>query len=362
MIHLLFSLLFLTSCLGLKKPELKKDRFTLKWAKNLDPAHAAGNLPIGFSSPLIHEGVLYQGSLDGTMKAYDLASGRKLWEVDEGQPISSAPSIAGEMIVYGSQFGRIFARNLTTGKIVYAIDLKSPIEAAPRFFKDRMFVHLRNHQLIVLDAATGKILWSYKRAVSYTTTLHGVSNPLLYKNHVIVGFADGYVGALSIEDGTIKWEERLTTATKFVDVDITPVLFNKKIYIASFAGDLKVLDPTNGATLRSLGITVGHTPVSYGGKLYVPTLFGELVILDGDGGVIKRIKVSDNPLVSIGRFQKDIVVATSEGELWSIDTVTFSRSGHFNLGSSYSTVFGDFVSDDQYLAVYSSRNRLYVFR
>jgi outer membrane protein assembly factor BamB len=358
----LLTLVLMTSCLGLQKVERPQKVFNLKWAKNLDPNYEAGNLPIGLTSPLIHDDILYQGNLDGRMVAYNVADGRVVWETDEKQPLSSTPQIHQELLIYGSQMGRVFARHYLTGKLTYSIDLKAPVESAPTFFKGRMFFHLRNHQLVVLDALTGKIIWTYKRAVPYTTTLQGVSRPLPYKNNIIVGFADGYVGSLSIDDGQLKWEERITTATKFVDVDINPVLFNNKLYIASFAGDLKVLDPTNGTLLRSLGVTAGHTPVVYAGNMYVPTLFGEVIVLDGQSNIQKRVRVSEDSLVSIGQWKNRIVVSTSTGKVIAVDTKTSRVSGSFNLGNQYSTVFGDLEAMGEYLAVYSSRNRLYLFQ
>lgn len=358
---LLLSVIF-TSCLGLQKIERPSKTFNLKWAKNLDPIHEAGNLPIGMSSPLMHDDILYQGNLSGEMVAYNVADGTVIWKEDEKQALSSSPRIFKDLLVYGSKHGRVFARHYLTGKLAYSIDLKAPVEAAPTFYKGRMFFHLRNHQLVVMDALTGKIIWTYKRAVAFSTTLQGVSSPLPYKNTVIIGFADGQVGALSIEDGQLLWEERITNATKFVDVDINPVLFKGKLYIASFAGDLKVMDPKTGALLRSLGITAGHTPVVLNGQLYVPTLFGELVVLGGQSQVVKRVKISENSLVSIGQWKNRIVISTSEGEIVAVDASNYKELDRFNLGSAYSTVFGDLESSGDYLAVYSSRNRLYLFK
>ena len=143
-----------------------------------------------------------------------------------------------------------------------------------------MFIHMRNHKIVALDAATGKILWGYKRSIPYTTTLQRVSQVLPYKNKVIVGFADGHVGAISIEEGIVSWEQKITSNFKFVDVDVNPVLFNDKVVVCSANGNLTFLNPDNGIVERTLNVTLGHTPLIINDVLYAGTASGKIVSVD----------------------------------------------------------------------------------
>lgn len=366
---LFITLFFLSSCAQLKKidiplekPQKTVDVFRVKWSKNLDPIHDAGNLPIGTASPLIHEDILYAGSMSGAMSAFDLESGRLIWSENEEQPISSKASLFGEHIIYGTKLGRVFSRHYLTGKLNYSIDLGSSIESAPVIYAGRMFIHMRNHKIIALDAATGKILWGYQRSIPYTTTLQRVSQVLPYNNRVVVGFADGHVGAISIEEGVVVWEQKITNNFKFIDVDVNPVLFNNRVVVCSANGDLTFLNPENGVVEKTLNVTLGHTPVILDDTLYGGTTNGEIISVDMDGNLINSKKVAISGITSLVPWQASLVASTMNGKILSIDRKGFEVQDTFELGSDLSTVFGELQQAAGHLAVYSSRNRLYLFK
>src|SRR5690606_30965352 len=191
-----------------KAPEKKSEFFKVAWAKNLDLDYVSGNLPIGLGAPRIFNDVVYMGSLKGVMSAFDLETGRTLWSQDEKTPLGGPVEFFKDHVAYGGLSGRLFVRHYLTGELKYAIDLGSPIESAPHFFNGRMLIYLRGHQIAHLDAETGKILWVYKRAVPVTTTLQRTTKPLVLGGKIIVGFADGFAGALSVDEGLLLWETK----------------------------------------------------------------------------------------------------------------------------------------------------------
>src|SRR5690606_14820909 len=134
---------------------------------------------------------------------------RPLWWINDKTELGAPVEFFNDYIVYGGLNGRLFVRHYITGKLKYAIDLYVPIESAPYYFNGRLLVYLRGHQVAHLDAETGKILWVYRRAVPITTTLQRTTRPLVIGNKIIIGFADGYVGALSVEEGLLLWETKL---------------------------------------------------------------------------------------------------------------------------------------------------------
>ena len=366
---LVLSLFLLAGCAQVKEafkdvkaPPREEKVFTVAWAKNLDPQHFTGNFPIGSGSPLINEDLVYMGSLDGKMRSFKLETGRLYWEADEGQPLNTKASLFENLLIYGSMEGRIFARDYLTGDLKYSTDLGSPIESDPVVSAGRMFFHLRDHKIVALDAATGKVFWAYKRSVPYTTTLQRVSRVLPYKNRLIVGFADGYLVSLSMEEGVVQWEQKLTNSVKFVDVDVDPVYFEGQIVAGSAAGDMKFVDPENGVITRSVDLRVAHAPVKLGNSLVVGTTFGDVALVDHEGKVLKKTNLTSEGISSIARWKEGLVVATMSGKVFYLDSSSFETKGIFDLGNEQSAVFGYLQVQDGYLGLYSSRNRLYVFR
>lgn len=354
--------LFLLGCSKLKAPERQREFFHVSWAKNLDLDYISGNLPIGVGAPRIFNDIVYMGSLRGVMTAYDLETGRELWSQHEKTPLGGPVELFGDYVVYGGLNGRLFVRQYLTGKLKYAIDLSAPIESAPYYFNGHLIIYLRGHQIVHLDAETGKVLWAYKRAVPVTTTLQRTTKPLILGNKIIVGFADGFVGALSLQEGLLLWETKLVDQGKFVDVDLNPVLVGANVVTGSPSGELKAVNPESGAVARSFGLSVLAHPVLKGNQLLLGTNDGEVVIMGLDGEVLKRVKVSDQPVSAVAWWKENIVAASFDGYLRVIDPLTMKAFDEFALGYDYSSVFSDLVVQDDYMAVYTSRNRLYLFQ
>ncbi len=359
-----FALFALVGCSGFKLEGPAKNNRVLKniWSKNLDSDYMSGNLPIGLGAPRIYNDIVYMGSLTGIMTAYDVESGRELWSVNDKTPLGAPVEYFNDQIAYGGMNGRLFVRHYLSGKLKYAIDLAAPIESAPVFFKDHLFVYLRGHQLVHLDAATGKILWVYKRAVPVTTTLQRTSKPLVVGNKVIVGFADGFLGALSLSEGLIIWETKLVDNSKFVDVDLNPLLVGNIIVCGSPSGELKAINPENGAISRSYGLSVMAHPVLKGEQLILGTNDGEVVIMGLSGQILKRAKISTQSISAINWWKDMLIVASFDGKIHAVDPLTMKIKDQFNLGYDYSAIFSDIALTDDFMALYSSRNRLYVFQ
>ena len=378
MIKLLFILIFAVSCSSFKKIKedisdvdyksyvdkrvREKNYLNIAWAKNLDPKYSSGNRPIGFASPTIYEDVLYMGTLSGDINAYNSENGQMLWSHNEGQPLNAKVSLFKDNIVYGSMYGRLFSRNTISSKLNYSIDLGAPIESAPLVSDGRLYVHLRNHKIVALDAKTGKIFWTYQRSIPFKITLQRVSRPISYKNSIIVGFADGYLVKIDKNEGIVQWESQLSKAAKFVDVDLTPVIFNDQIISGSAAGKLSFISPSNGFVTKSANIIAGHSPVIINNEIYVGSIYGYIYKLDSTGQILTRRKLTDNSIGSIKEWKGQIAVSTMGQDVFVLKPYNLDIIESWKLGSEVSSAFGEFTSDGNILSLYSSRNRLYVFK
>ena len=349
--------------LELRSPVQQGSPFMVRWAKELDPVYSTGNFPIGTSSPFIFEDYLYMGNLRGEMVSYEIESGRVLWKVKENGPIQSPANKYGDTIYYGSKEGRLFARHYYSGKLKYSVDLGAPIESQPQFLRGRLIIHLRNHSIVVLDAKTGKVFWRYKRSVPFSTTLQRVSAVQAYQGSLLVGFADGYVALLSLEEGVIKWEQKISTGIKFVDVDVRPTSIGNYILAGSAAGPMRLLNPSNGVIEKTIEITQSSLPLLEDDSFFVGGTDGTVHKVSNQGKILSSKKVSKDAISSIKKWKRGMVVTTMGSGVYYLDPVSLKILGKFDLGSDQSAIFGQAeVSEDGILAIYSSRNRLYVFR
>lgn len=345
----------------IQPPQNPKANFHPIWIKNLDPVHETGNLPIALNSPLIHEGMVFVGKNTGSMMAYQLSNGRKVWSMKENGSYHSRPIPYKDQIIYGNVEGRVFSRHYLTGKLKFSVDLDASVESPPVIFGGRMFFHLRNHKIFCLDVRTGKILWAYKRSVPYLTTLQRVSTPVVHQNKLYVGFADGFIASFGVEDGILLWEKKISNGSKFVDVDMTPVISGDRLYISSLSSELNVLNAQTGALLQTVPLTPSRSPLVTEGGLLIGTQDGELILLNRGLKQIFKRKLSEFSISSIEDWKNHYVVTTAGKTVYFVNKVNLSEVERFDLGHVTSAVFGDSQVSEGKLAFLSSRNRLYVF-
>ncbi|MBF0314739.1 MAG: PQQ-binding-like beta-propeller repeat protein [Oligoflexia bacterium] len=359
----------LTSISSIKGEQEKKRYFRSLWTKNFDDHPKAleqdtGHFMVAFQSPLLLDQVVFVGTSYNEMMALNAKDGREVWKVNEATAIVNTPTIHQELLIYGTAEGRLIARQVQTGALRYAVDLGDAVESSAAIDKEgRLYVHLRNHKVIALDALSGKILWNYARSITHKTTLQQVSTPLLYKGSIIVGCADGFVVSLTKEEGVVQWERQVSQATKFVDVDMTPVLKGDLLYVASVAGPLTILNPDSGVILRRFDYKVYRAPhfLAADAGMIIGTDEGELLHLDRYGAVVKRAKLSSS-ILNISEWADALLVATRDGELYTVDSKEFKLLDQFHFGTKNSLLFGVPSISGKSVALLSSRNRLYLFK
>jgi outer membrane protein assembly factor BamB len=331
------------------------------WIKELDPTYDSGNLPIGLQSPLILDGIVYAGHNAGYMQAFELENGRTVWNEYDNSTYHSGAVGFNDQVIYGTVQGRVISRHAILGTIKYSVDLGSTVETRGVIYNGRVFFQTRNHQVFSLDAETGKILWAYKRSVPYLTTLQRASVPVVYKDKILVGFADGVMAALSLEEGVLLYETKLSSASKFVDVDNNAFIYNDRVYISPVGSSLSMLDPNTGKVLKVAEFSASRAPVVRDEQLIFGTSNGELVLTDKNLNVLNTIKISKGVVTSLVPFRKYYAVSTTAGEIMLVDQKSLEVVETFKLGHAYSAVFGEMTVTGDYLSAISSRNRLYIF-
>lgn len=333
----------------------------IAWIKNQDPNYESGNLPIALNSPLIHQDMVFVGKNTGVMEALELKNGRSVWHTQNEGSFHGGPQVMDDLLIYGTTEGRVFARRWATGELRYEVDLGATVESPASIYEGRALFHLRNHKIVCLDAKTGKILWAYQRSVPYLNTLQGVSRPVVYKKRVYVGMADGNIVALGLNDGTVIWERKLTTASKFVDVDSEALIVNDSVVIGPKSGLLYVINPTAGQIIRTFEYGLAHVPFDDKGMIFVPTTDGQVVKFDSSWKELQKIKLSEASLSSIKIWKDHVVVSDVKGKIYLLDKDLKKVLRTHQFGHAYSAVFGDLQVKDDYLLILSSRNRLYAF-
>jgi outer membrane protein assembly factor BamB len=94
---------------------------------SLNPTNVSGLMPdwsyttgsLVDSSPIIYNGVVYAGSYDHKLYAFNAVTGTLLWSYSTGDAISSSPAVANGVLYVGSYDHNLYALNATTGSLLW---------------------------------------------------------------------------------------------------------------------------------------------------------------------------------------------------------------------------------------------------
>jgi quinohemoprotein ethanol dehydrogenase len=150
-------------------------RLGLAWSSDLDTARGQE------ATPIVVDGVLYVSTAWSMVKAYDAASGKKLWEYDPQVPRS---------------------------KLVDACC--DAVNRGVAVWKGKVYVATLAGQLVALDAASGKVTWE-TQVTDKASHLTISGAPRIVKGKVMIGSAGseyitrGYISAYDAETGKQIW-------------------------------------------------------------------------------------------------------------------------------------------------------------
>lgn len=285
----------------------------------------AGDHGTEYSNPVVHENNLVFGNRSvGLISIYPTMNVQR-WVLPIRGGVVSELTVHQGNVYFGGGDGFVYSVDLETGRVNWRYEVRNPIVSRPTLAGGRLFINTSDDTVYAFDAGTGKWLWHYRRRTAQTATIHGASTPLVDGNEVILGMSDGYLVALSVEEGQLKWEKKLHQGSKFTDVDARPVLVNGVIYVPSYDGALYALKRQGGDTLWRFDSGGSKEVVSEGQKLFLPSSDGSIYCLQKDnakvnwkfeldGGVPTRIAVTDKYLIFGSTYQYLYVVDKNTGK------------------------------------------------
>lgn len=158
------------------------------------------------SSPLVHDGRVYVGSINGMLFAVDALTGREIWKVGTADSVRGSPRLEGASLYFASWDDHLYSVDLANGKVNWRADTGGIIQSTPAIGAGHVVVGSRSGALVAFDAATGKEAWRYTLPDGSWVE----SSPVYRDGIFYVGSSDALsVSAIRAKDGTKLWESRL---------------------------------------------------------------------------------------------------------------------------------------------------------
>jgi hypothetical protein len=190
-----------------------------------------------FSSPAVSNGVVYVGSDDDKLYAFNATTGAKLWSATTGNSIDGSPAVAGNTVFVGCNDDYVYAFNGSTGALVWKYQTGNAISGSVTVASGVVYVGSSDGNLYALNATTGAKIWSYN-------TGNSIYGGAAFANGMVYfGVYDGMFYALNATNGTLLWSSNLTHS-----VLGAPAVADGSVYIGDNIGILHALNAVTGAT------------------------------------------------------------------------------------------------------------------
>lgn len=248
---------------------------------------------------------VFAASADGKVKAFESATGRRLWEVNiedfysaQEQKVSfskASDSITGGvgvgegLVMVGSAAGELIAINQSDGSLAWRAITSSEILSPPQALNDLVVAQTIDGKVSGYNALDGERLWQYQTSIP-SLTLRGTST-LLLGEYVIAGFANGRIAALDPVRGLASVDQRIAAATgksdleRLIDIDGSMVQRGSQLFAATYQGNIVAMNLAANGRIMWAKETSSISGLGSGfGNVYLATADSELNAYGMDDG------------------------------------------------------------------------------
>jgi outer membrane protein assembly factor BamB len=207
-----------------------------------------------FIQPMLLSDKVITASRDGLVSVVDLKDGSVIDEIDLERTLSGGVGGNDDIWLVATRNAELVAIDGRTHEVLWIVNVPSEVLARPVVHDDAAFIRTVDGQVVSVDIATGKIKWAHQQTKP-ALTLRGSSSPIVARDLIFVGQANGRLVALSPEDGTVIWDIALAVPKghseiqRLVDIDGHIELFGHVWYVASFQGRVAAIDVQQGQFL-----------------------------------------------------------------------------------------------------------------
>lgn len=239
-------------------------------------------------APVIADNLIYVVNAEGSVMQLSAETGKKIWETQLGEPISSSAGLGGGLVLAGTSKGHLYALNVN-GKKLWSAILSSEIQGQPRYYDGTVIVRTSDHHIYGIDAADGRRKWSYERATP-SLSLKTQAGIVVDGGAVYAGFPGGKLIAIRADNGKLIWEatvaqpKGVTEIERIADITSLPFVDGPLVYVVAYQGKVAAVDRQRGQVVwnRDISSYVGLTADN--NKVYLSHTIGSVYSLDASNG------------------------------------------------------------------------------
>lgn len=211
------------------------------WTAQIGPSQAA-------LSPASVAGRLFAASSTGTLVALDATTGRDLWRLNVGTPISAGVGSDGETAAVVTQSNQLLA--VVAGKEIWRVQLPARTFTAPLVAGKRVFVLTADRTVTAFDGQTGARLWSQSRSAEPLVLAQ--SGLLMAVGDTLVAGISGRLVGFNPLTGAVRWEAPVGTSRgtneveRLVDIVAPASRLGDSVCVRSYSAAIGCVDTSRG--------------------------------------------------------------------------------------------------------------------
>lgn len=211
---------------------------------------SVGNAGTFVFSPAVTGDSVFVAAADGTIARIDATSGRSLWRINAGSPLTAGVGSDSMTVAVVGEKGQLLAFD-ANGKLRWKAQASSEVLSAPAVGQGMVVVRSVDNRIAAYDADSGARRWVVQRTAP-SLTLRTAPGILIVGSTAFVGLPGGRLLALAMTNGGPKWEVSVgdprgtTELERIADISGAPVLAGRDICAVAYQGRVACFDAVTG--------------------------------------------------------------------------------------------------------------------
>lgn len=278
-----------------------------------------GSSGVSSFAPAIAKRDLFAAAADGAIARIDAASGRTVWRINAGMPLTAGVGSDGNTVAVAGEKGFVLAFD-ADGKLRWKAQASSEILSAPAVGQGLVIVRSLDNRIVAFDADSGARRWMVQRSTP-ALTLRTAPGIAIADSTAYVGLTGGRLLALALSNGGPRWEVAVgdprgaTELERIADISGVPTVWGREVCAVAYQGRVACFDAASGA-LRwakklssDVGLGADERFVFAADDLGVLTAFTR----DSGVNVWRNNKLANRRLSAPASFGRAVAVGDGQG-------------------------------------------------
>ncbi len=283
-------------------------------------------------APTLSGNTIFTASQNGVVSANDSLTGKSFWQTNTGSDITGGTAVDANYVYVGGREGNVYALNQANGSIAWKATSSSEILAPAASNGNTVLVKTIDGRVTAFSTADGHELWKYQETEP-SLILRGSSAPQIARGSAIVGFENGDLVKLTLNNGREEWQRTIADAQglfaiqRMIDIDADPIILGNRVYAATYQGRIAALDLSSGEELWNHDISSYSGIAANGSSVFVSDAKSHVWAFNANGGALRweQTKLEARTITGPALIGNYVVVGDAEGYLHWMN----QQDGHF---------------------------------